>query len=340
MAAPTPISALVHSSTLVTAGLYLIIRYSFIFYSSYKLIQLLLIVSLFTSFYAGTSVLVESDLKKVIALSTLSHLGFIGIAFSLGLSQLAFFHLLRHALFKSLLFIRIGDIIVNLIHSQDRRYISNVFVSIPYSTNLIRLRLLNLLGLPNIRGFYSKDLILEFFLLSSNSLYLYVILICNLVFTFYYTFVLLNMSHSSSKIRPYFLLFKPSYLYIFISLILALMSIFFGIFCLNYVLSVRTVSVISLLKFFPQVLLISFLVGRIFLFQLNFITSKNFIILFSSILYLHLFLNTVFKKVFLIRLFYLFKSLEHGIFYNLINSSIWLVSRKLNIFFIKRITIS
>lgn len=174
IAAPTPISALVHSSTLVTAGLYLIIRYSFLFYSSYQLMQFLLIVSLFTSFYAGTSVLVESDLKKVIALSTLSHLGFIGIAFSLGLSQLAFFHLLSHALFKSLLFIRIGDIIVNLLHSQDRRFISNVFIAIPYSTNLMRLSLLNLLGLPNLRGFYSKDLILEFFsLISKFFFYIY-----------------------------------------------------------------------------------------------------------------------------------------------------------------------
>lgn len=107
--APTPISALVHSSTLVTAGLYLIIRFeSFIFLNS-PLITLFLILSLFTSLYAGICSVFESDLKKLVALSTLSHLGFIGIALGIGCTSLAFFHLLVHALFKSLLFIGVGD---------------------------------------------------------------------------------------------------------------------------------------------------------------------------------------------------------------------------------------
>jgi NADH-ubiquinone oxidoreductase chain 5 len=119
IAAPTPISALVHSSTLVTAGLYLIMRYSYVLYSYPILIKLLFIASIFTSFYAGLNTIFEVDFKKLIALSTLSHLGFIGIAFSLGLLYLRFFHLLVHALFKSLLFITIGDIIINLNHSQD-----------------------------------------------------------------------------------------------------------------------------------------------------------------------------------------------------------------------------
>jgi NADH-ubiquinone oxidoreductase chain 5 len=107
IAAPTPISALVHSSTLVTAGLYLSMRFSFLLYSSSTLISFFLIVSVFTSFYAGLNAIFETDIKKLIALSTLSHLGFIGMAFSCGLLYLSFFHLIIHALFKSVLFISI-----------------------------------------------------------------------------------------------------------------------------------------------------------------------------------------------------------------------------------------
>jgi len=103
IAAPTPISALVHSSTLVTSGLFLMIKYRYLIYSSSYLCSFLLTFSLFTSFYAGFNTVFEKDLKKLIALSTLRHLGFIGMSFSLGLLSLSFFHLLSHALFKSLL---------------------------------------------------------------------------------------------------------------------------------------------------------------------------------------------------------------------------------------------
>ena len=123
IAAPTPISALVHSSTLVTAGLYFIMRYRYVLYSSPQVMKYLFIASLFTSFYAGINTMFEVDLKKLIALSTLSHLGFIGIAFSIGLLYLRFFHLLVHALFKSLLFMTIGDIMINLNHSQDHFFL-------------------------------------------------------------------------------------------------------------------------------------------------------------------------------------------------------------------------
>ncbi len=101
IAAPTPISALVHSSTLVTSGLYLIIRFSYLLYSCPSLIKLLLLISIYTSFYAGINTVFEIDLKKLIALSTLRHLGFIGIAFSSGLLYLRFFHFSQ--LIKSLL---------------------------------------------------------------------------------------------------------------------------------------------------------------------------------------------------------------------------------------------
>jgi NADH-ubiquinone oxidoreductase chain 5 len=161
MAAPTPISALVHSSTLVTAGLYLMIRFSYLLYSSPDIIKYLFIARIFTSFYAGINTIFEVDLKKLIALSTLSHLGFIGMAFSIGMLYLRFFHLLVHALFKSLLFMTIGDIMINLNHAQDARYLSGGYFITPFSVFLIRVSLLNLLGLPSLSGFFSKDLVLE-----------------------------------------------------------------------------------------------------------------------------------------------------------------------------------
>lgn len=169
MAAPTPISALVHSSTLVTSGLYLIMRFSYLLYSSYSLMKVLLILRIFTSFYAGINAIVEKDLKKLIALSTLSHLGFIGLAFSSGLLNLAFFHILTHALFKSLLFMAIGDIIISLNHSQDIRYLSSGMAYTPFSSIIMYVSLLNLLGLPNLSGYFSKDLVLEIMNYSASS---------------------------------------------------------------------------------------------------------------------------------------------------------------------------
>nr|UBX38554.1 NADH dehydrogenase subunit 5 [Brachionus fernandoi] len=203
MAAPTPISALVHSSTLVTAGLYLMMRFSYLLYSSYSLMQLLLILSLFTSFYAGMNSIFEKDLKKMIALSTLSHLGFIGMAFSVGLLQLAFFHMLTHALFKSLLFMTMGDIMINLNHSQDIRYLSSGMLYTPMSCMVMYVSILNLLGMPNLSGYFSKDLVLEMMNYSWLSSIVMLVLFVNVFFTYYYTYQLFFYSFQPIKVLPY-----------------------------------------------------------------------------------------------------------------------------------------
>lgn len=160
IAAPTPVSALVHSSTLVTAGVYLLIRFNYvIMISGYS--QGVLFLGLITITIAGGCALMELDIKKIIALSTLSQLGV--IFFSLGLCQpfLAFFHLVSHAYFKAILFIAAGAIIHRVKDYQDLRKMGR------YSGNLMRIgmvilvRNLRLCGLPFMSGFYSKDLILE-----------------------------------------------------------------------------------------------------------------------------------------------------------------------------------
>ena len=228
MAAPTPISALVHSSTLVTAGLYLLMRFSFLIYSSNYLMTLFLIFSIFTSFYAGINAIFETDIKKLIALSTLSHLGFIGMAFSCGLLYLSFFHLLVHALFKSVLFMSMGDIITNLFHSQDIRFLSIGLCLTPSSFYIMLLRFLNLLGIPSISGFFSKDLILETLNFTNFSFFVVIFVYLNLFFTYYYTYQLFFYSFRGVKLSPFVLQNHPTPLHSFLMLFLGLIGIVFG----------------------------------------------------------------------------------------------------------------
>nr|YP_002213645.1 NADH dehydrogenase subunit 5 [Atelura formicaria]ABS88983.1 NADH dehydrogenase subunit 5 [Atelura formicaria] len=160
MAAPTPVSALVHSSTLVTAGVYLLIRFSSVVSELFVSDYLLLLAGL-TMFMAGMGANFEYDLKKIIALSTLSQLGLMVSILALGLPHLAFFHLLMHALFKALLFKCAGAVIHNAGGSQDIRHMGGLIGMMPYTSSCFMVSNLALGGMPFLAGFYSKDLILE-----------------------------------------------------------------------------------------------------------------------------------------------------------------------------------
>lgn len=170
IAAPTPVSALVHSSTLVTAGVYLLIRFNLLFVGTF-LGRLLLLISGLTIFIAGLGANFEFDLKKIIALSTLSQLGLMIRTLSLGLYKLAFFHLLTHALFKALLFICAGAVIHNIKNSQDIRDIGFLIINMPLTISCLNVANLALCGLPFLAGFYSKDLILEIVLVINVNLF-------------------------------------------------------------------------------------------------------------------------------------------------------------------------
>nr|WRV01080.1 NADH dehydrogenase subunit 5 [Palaemon australis] len=160
MAAPTPVSALVHSSTLVTAGVYLLIRFSPSLVGS-GVSEVLFLIGCTTMFMAGLGANFETDLKKIIALSTLSQLGVMVSILSFGGAMLAFFHLLTHALFKALLFMCAGSIIHSVGDSQDIRTMGSLVQFMPMSVMCINLANLSLCGIPFLAGFYSKDLILE-----------------------------------------------------------------------------------------------------------------------------------------------------------------------------------
>lgn len=162
--APTPVSALVHSSTLVTAGVYLLVRLLDRVggVEVGRLVsQLLLVVSLVTVIMSGLGACFEVDLKKVVALSTLSQLGMIVLSLGMGLYGLAFFHLVTHALFKALLFLSVGRIIQGFGGSQDLRVVGGLWGRMPTTRGCWALARMCLIGLPFLRGFYSKDLIIE-----------------------------------------------------------------------------------------------------------------------------------------------------------------------------------
>nr|UPX88259.1 NADH dehydrogenase subunit 5 [Eurycercus lamellatus] len=159
MAAPTPVSALVHSSTLVTAGVYLLFRFSS--FISELNSSFLLFISVVTLLMAGMVAVFEYDMKKIIALSTLSQLGVMMFAISLGLYKIAFFHLVAHALFKALLFLSAGAYIHGMAGNQDMRLFGGLTQVFPNITVCMNLANLSLCGMPFLSGFYSKDMIVE-----------------------------------------------------------------------------------------------------------------------------------------------------------------------------------
>nr|AYN50406.1 NADH dehydrogenase subunit 5 [Lepyrus sp. G312] len=185
MAAPTPVSSLVHSSTLVTAGVYLLIRFNQVF--SENMLFILLYLSLFTMFMAGVAANFEFDLKKIIALSTLSQLGMMIVILSLGGSDLAFFHLLIHALFKALLFMCAGAMIHNLLNIQDIRCMGGIIHSMPLTCMCFNVSNFALCGLPFMSGFYSKDLVAEALSMEYLSVLVYVVFFISIGLTVAYS---------------------------------------------------------------------------------------------------------------------------------------------------------
>jgi NADH-ubiquinone oxidoreductase chain 5 len=188
IAAPVAVSALVHSSALVTAGVYLVIRFSSVFNDSLN--SLLLFISGLTIFMAGVGANFKYELKKIIALSTLSQLGLmIGIV-SFGFPGLAFSHLLTHALFKALLFICAGVVIHVVKDSQDIRFIGNVSFQLPFTSSCLGVSSFALCGMPFFTGFYSKDLILEMVLLGYvNFFWIFIVFVFLRVLLFVILFV-------------------------------------------------------------------------------------------------------------------------------------------------------
>lgn len=161
MEGPTPVSALIHAATMVTAGVFLLIRCSNIIeYSSTALI-LIVIIGALTAFFAATVGVVQNDIKKVIAYSTCSQLGYMVFACGISNYSTSLFHLMNHGFFKALLFLSAGSVIHAMADEQDFRKLGSLITAIPFTYSMIVIGSLSLMGFPFLTGFYSKDAILE-----------------------------------------------------------------------------------------------------------------------------------------------------------------------------------
>nr|YP_009724570.1 NADH dehydrogenase subunit 5 [Diadumene lineata]QDX17609.1 NADH dehydrogenase subunit 5 [Diadumene lineata] len=158
---PTPVSALIHAATMVTAGVFLLIRSAPLLEQAPTALMVVTIVGSLTAFMAATVGLVQNDLKKVIAYSTCSQLGYMVMACGLSQYSISLFHLMNHAFFKALLFLSAGSVIHALADEQDMRKMGGLIKSIPFTYTMIVIGSLSLMGFPYLTGFYSKDLILE-----------------------------------------------------------------------------------------------------------------------------------------------------------------------------------
>lgn len=161
MEGPTPVSALIHAATMVTAGVFLIVRSGPLFESSPLALTVTTVIGALTAFFAATVGLVQNDLKKVIAYSTCSQLGYMVMVCGISNYSTSLFHLMNHAFFKALLFLSAGSVIHALADEQDMRKMGGLIRSIPFTYVMILIGSLSLMGFPYLTGFYSKDLILE-----------------------------------------------------------------------------------------------------------------------------------------------------------------------------------
>nr|YP_010555002.1 NADH dehydrogenase subunit 5 [Phthiridium szechuanum]UYP50982.1 NADH dehydrogenase subunit 5 [Phthiridium szechuanum] len=283
MAAPTPVSALVHSSTLVTAGVYLMIRFNYMFLNL-NIMNLLLIISSLTMFMAGIGANYEFDLKKIIALSTLSQLSLMMVILSLGKYELAFFHLLVHALFKALMFLCAGVIIHNLMMTQDIRKMGGLINLMPLECSCLILSNLILCGMPFLSGFYSKDLILEIMLMMKINMFCMVMIIISTGMTVMYSIRLI-----------YYLMIMDYQYYSFLNLSKYMYNMSMSMVFMMFISMMMGSMLMWLIFPFPEVIILPFyfknmvlvicLIGGLISYKMN----KMFIFYYKNIYYMFMF---------------------------------------------------
>jgi|TARA_Y100000389_G_scaffold180474_1_gene195309 NADH-quinone oxidoreductase subunit L len=169
MEGPTPVSALIHAATMVTAGVFLVVRCSPIYEYSELALNIITIVGMTTAIFAASVALVQTDIKKIIAYSTCSQLGYMFFATGVGAYNVAMFHLFTHAFFKALLFLGSGSVIHAFKDEQNINVMGGVWKKLPYTYTLMIIGTLALTGFPLLSGFYSKDAIIEFAYLRGNT---------------------------------------------------------------------------------------------------------------------------------------------------------------------------
>jgi NADH-quinone oxidoreductase subunit L len=195
MAGPTPVSALIHAATMVTAGIYMMARLNFLFYLAPLTMEVVAWVGVATALFAATIATVQWDIKKVLAYSTISQLGYMVLACGVGAFDGAVFHLLTHACFKALLFLGAGSVIVAMHHEQDMRKMGGLWRYLPITHALMVIGVLAIIGFPGLAGFFSKDEILwKTFLMPGTGRYLWAVAAVTALLTSYYMVRLLCLT--------------------------------------------------------------------------------------------------------------------------------------------------
>lgn len=231
---PTPVSALIHAATMVTAGVFLLIRVCFLIELTPEVKKLILVIGAITALFAGSIGTLQMDLKKVVAFSTCSQLGFMIVACGLGAYDVALFHLSMHAFFKALLFLSAGSIIHAFFYDeQDIRRIGGAVNILPVTYFSFLIGSLALMGFPFLSGYYSKDTILELLLVSNCPITQFAMVCCFLAVictTFYSTRLLYYVFFSSNRSNMYVInhSHESSYYILIPLIILSFFSIFAG----------------------------------------------------------------------------------------------------------------
>ena len=196
----TPVSALIHAATMVTAGVFLVVRCSPIYELSPLGLEIVTLIGMSTAFFAATVALVQNDIKKIIAYSTCSQLGYMFFAAGVGAYNVAMFHLFTHAFFKALLFLGAGSVIHSFQNEQDIKNMGGVWRKLPFTYLMMIIGTLALTGFPFLSGFYSKDAIIEFAYLEKGSLsnYAAAIGIITAIFTSIYSWRLIFLTFHGS----------------------------------------------------------------------------------------------------------------------------------------------
>ena len=231
MEGPTPVSALIHAATMVTAGVFLIIRCGPLFEGSPLALTIVTILGALTAFFAATTGVVQNDLKKVIAYSTCSQLGYMVMICGLSNYSTSLFHLMNHAFFKALLFLSAGSVIHAVSDEQDMRKMGGLIKSIPFTYTMILIGSLSLMGFPYLTGFYSKDLILELAYDKYYIAFAYWLGSFSALLTAFYSVRLIYLTfitNTNSKKETLVGVHEPSSNIIFPLLLLAFGSIFVG----------------------------------------------------------------------------------------------------------------
>ena len=234
MEGPTPVSALIHAATMVTAGVFLIARSSYLFEYAPNISKIVTILGACTAFFAATTGLLQNDLKRVIAYSTCSQLGYMIFACGLSNYSVGIFHLANHAFFKALLFLAAGSVIHSVADEQDMRKMGGLKNKIPFTYSIMLIGSLALMGFPFLTGFYSKDVILEvaYGKFCNSGYFSFILGTCGAFFTAFYStrLIFLTFLSKPNTYKSVIFLTKESFFYPIniVLAILAVPSIFIG----------------------------------------------------------------------------------------------------------------